>query len=218
MSNEPDQLRRKDRERERHRHEILKSAERIFARKGYHATTVEEIAKEAEFAIGTLYKFFSGKDDLYTQVIEAFVQEFVSAFEQRVLAKEDAEEAIAALIELKLRHYQEHREFIRVAFEASLSCGDPVRSLPASLREAHARYTEAVRRIFERGIAQGTFDQADPLYLTLCLEGIVSAFLAYWSRNEPTESLNDRITKMRREFLGRIKIRLNDLPQPAAVN
>ena len=61
--------------------------------------------------------------------------------------------------------------------------------------------------LFARGIAQGTFDEADPLYLTLCLEGIINAFVAYWSRNEPTEPLAVRIAKMKREFLGRIKLR-----------
>ena len=61
---------RKERERERHRREMLEAAERVFVRKGYHDATVEEIAQEAEFAVGTLYNFFKGKDDLYARVVE----------------------------------------------------------------------------------------------------------------------------------------------------
>ena len=37
----------------------------FFRRKGYHNVSMHEIAKEAEFAIGTLYKFFRNKEDLY---------------------------------------------------------------------------------------------------------------------------------------------------------
>jgi len=57
-------LSRRDRERERHRQEILEAAERVFVREGYHAATVEAIAREAEFGIGTIYNFFQSKEDL----------------------------------------------------------------------------------------------------------------------------------------------------------
>ena len=209
-SEEAEQLSRKDRERERHRKEILSAAERIFARKGYQGTAVEEIAKEAEFAVGTIYKFFKGKEELYAQAAEGLFQEFMGQFETRVLSLEDPEEAIAALIELRLTHSEEHRKFLRVFFETSLgSRVDPVRVVPAHVARIYDGYLEAVRGLFERGIAQGTFDEADPLYLSLCLEGIINAFVAYWSRNEPAEPLAVRIAKMKREFLGRIKLHLD---------
>lgn len=217
IHDEIEQMCRKDREREQHRREILKAAERIFALKGYHETTMEEVAREAEFAVGTLYNMFKGKDDLYARVIEAFVQEFMRQFQEKVLSVDDAEEAIAALIELRLTHFHEHQEFIRLVFQASLSNRvDLVWAISPDLIEIHSRYTEAVRAIFQRGITRQTFDEADPLYLALCLEGIINAFVAYWSRHKPTESLSVRVTKMKREFVGRIKVRLEDGLQPSA--
>ena len=171
---------RKVREREGHRREIIVVAERIFAEKGYHATTIEEIAKEAEFAVGTLYNLFKGKDELYARVIENFVQQFMADFEEKVVSEDNPEKAIGALIGLRLTHFDEHRD----------------------------RYVAAITKIFERGTASGIFDQGDPLYLTLCLEGIINAFVAYWSRHDPIEPLDIRIGKIRREFLERIKLRL----------
>ncbi len=210
---------RKDRERERHCREILEAAERIFANKGYHATTIEEIAREAQFAVGTIYNLFEGKDDLYTRVIEACVRDFMQRFEEKVLSIEDPEDAIVALIELRLTHFHEHREFIRVIFETSPGSRlDPVHVLPPQLATIHDQYTKAVTNLFEQGISRGTFDDADPLYHTLCLEGIINAFVAYWSRHAPTESLTDRIAKIRREFLERIKLRLNGSPRSVATH
>ena len=40
----------------------------MFARKGFHETTVAEIAALAEFSVGAVYGFFADKDDLYAQV------------------------------------------------------------------------------------------------------------------------------------------------------
>ncbi len=60
-----EKLKRKEMEFLSRRASILEKAEKIFARKGFHNTSVAEIANASGFAIGSLYQFFEGKDDLY---------------------------------------------------------------------------------------------------------------------------------------------------------
>ena len=67
------------------------------------------------------------------------------------------------------------------------------------------RYVEVVTGIFDRGVKDGSFDTLDPFYLTMCFEGIINAFVAYWSRREPTEPLDVRIEKIKDAFIGRIR-------------
>jgi len=197
---------RKERERERHRREILEAAERVFVEKGYHEATVIEIAEEAEFAVGTLYNFFDGKADLYAHVVEGLAHGFMESFESEILTKDDPEEAIAALIELRLSQFEEHRGFFRVFFDASPGSRlDPASALPTECAGIYDQYVEAVGDIFGRGVKEGIFDELDPLYLTLCFEGIINAFVAYWSRREPSEPLETRIEKMKAAFLGRVR-------------
>jgi TetR/AcrR family transcriptional regulator len=202
------ELSRKDRERERHRLEILAAAERVFVRKGYLGTTVEDIAREAEFAVGTLYNFFAGKEELYAEVVTRTAREFIESFESVVLSKEDPEEAVGSLIELRLTHFEEHRGFFRVLIDAFPGGRlAPPPGLPTGLTELYDRYVETVNGLFERGVRNGSFQEMDPLYLTLCLEGIMNAFVMYWSRHEPTEPLSVRVQKMRDGFLGGIRAR-----------
>jgi AcrR family transcriptional regulator len=203
------ELSRKERERERHRLEILAAAERVFERDGYLGTTVEDIAKEAEFAVGTLYNFFGSKEELYGEVAAKTAHDFMESFERVVLTKEDPEEAIGSLIELRLTHFEEHRGFFRVMLDAFRAGGaggqEPVPRLPASMETLYDRYIERVSGVFERGVKDGSFVTFDPLYLALCLEGINNAFVMYWSRHEPTEPLAVRVQKMRDGFLGGIR-------------
>lgn len=201
-------LGRKERERERHRLEILAAAERVFVRDGYDGTTVEKIAKEAEFAVGTLYNFFGSKEELYAEVVTKTAGDFIESFERVVLSKEDPEEAIGSLIELRLTHFEEHRGFFRVLIDAFRGgrLGPPP-GLPVSLTGLYDRYIEMVSGLFERGVKNGSFEKIDPLYLTLCLEGIINAFVMYWSRHEPTEPLAVRLQKMRDGFLGGIRVK-----------
>ena len=50
---------RKQRRIEDNKRFILKAAEKVFARKGFSLTTVDEIADEAQFSKATIYKYFS---------------------------------------------------------------------------------------------------------------------------------------------------------------
>jgi AcrR family transcriptional regulator len=200
-----DRSSRKEREREIHRQEILEAAERAFIHKGYQHATVEEIAEAADFAVGTLYNFFKGKDDLCTQVLERIARQFMEQFEASVLGEKDAIKAIAALIALRLTHHEAHQCFFQIFLEGRHGCDarhlDPCEILPKNCRELYDHYLEEVRGIFARGVAERVFEDEDPVYLTLCLEGIVNACIAHWVRQKEIEPLAARTARVQRTFL-----------------
>ena len=57
---------RKQREYEARRLEILAVAERLFSKKGFFKTSMLEIASASQFAMGTVYRFFKNKEEIYT--------------------------------------------------------------------------------------------------------------------------------------------------------
>jgi AcrR family transcriptional regulator len=62
----------------RTRERILAAAATVFARRGYHRATVDEIASEAGFTIGALYSNFSGKEQLFLALADRQVEERVA--------------------------------------------------------------------------------------------------------------------------------------------
>ena len=68
------------------RQRVLEAAERVFAARGLHAATVEEIAEEAGFSIGAIYSNFGGKEDLFLAL-------FRQHTEQRIADVEAVDEA-----------------------------------------------------------------------------------------------------------------------------
>ncbi len=66
---------------------ILDSAVKIFAEKGYAATTTNEIAKEADVAEGTIFRYYPKKKDLLTKVVYKFLDTFAEQVIIRPLEK-----------------------------------------------------------------------------------------------------------------------------------
>jgi AcrR family transcriptional regulator len=66
---------RRAREHVKRRGEILIAAREVFARRGYQAATLDEIAQKAAFAKGTLYNYFRSKQDLFEHIMEILLEE-----------------------------------------------------------------------------------------------------------------------------------------------
>jgi AcrR family transcriptional regulator len=130
------------------RQRLLEAAAAVFARRGFAAASVEEIAKEAGYSTGAIYWHFSGKDELFLAMAEAFAVERVRELtdlisEERV---DGAERGLAAGDQW-MRRLADDPERFRVAME--------VRSYASErpdLREALADRVAAVREATARQI------------------------------------------------------------------
>ena len=117
-------LPRREREKLRQRQEMLAAALDLFAQKGYHNTSMHEIAEKAEFAIGTLYKFFQNKEDLYKALVLEQCDQFEDAITRAIAEPDDAVEKLRNYIRIKGERFREQS-----AFRSSVSCRTPRREL-----------------------------------------------------------------------------------------
>jgi AcrR family transcriptional regulator len=60
-----------DEDKSQRRDEIMAAAKEVFARKGFHATTIADIAKQAGLAYGSIYWYFDSKEDLFHALMAA---------------------------------------------------------------------------------------------------------------------------------------------------
>src|SRR5262245_35120925 len=95
---------RKERQ-EQTREQVIEAAARVFARRGYHRATVDEIASEAGFTIGALYSNFSRKEELFMAIADRQTEARVAEIEAMAEATEagdpgaDATERIRGFLE-----------------------------------------------------------------------------------------------------------------------
>jgi TetR/AcrR family fatty acid metabolism transcriptional regulator len=84
------------------RERILDAAVRVFARKGFHATRVSEVAKAAGVADGTIYLYFKSKDALLVSLFEDRVQRLLAFLETELPKAVSASEKLKRIVEVQL--------------------------------------------------------------------------------------------------------------------
>jgi AcrR family transcriptional regulator len=74
------------------KNEIIKAAGRVFPKKGFHKTLMDNVANEAGIGKGTIYRYFSNKEDLFFSVLEDATDHLTTGL-QSVVDKKNAPDA-----------------------------------------------------------------------------------------------------------------------------
>jgi TetR/AcrR family transcriptional regulator, fatty acid metabolism regulator protein len=158
------------------RRQLLDAAVRVFARKGFHASRVGDIAEEAGVAHGLLYHYFESKD----QVLEAVFHENWSVLLARIASVEETEEPAAD----QLRHIATIvlRTWLHLPDVVTVVIREFGRS--PELAERLGELTQpidAIQRVIERGVARGEFRKdVDPRFAAAVVYGSIDELLTAW--------------------------------------
>lgn len=175
---EEEKISRKEREFLRHRQEILDSALELFYRKGFHNVTMQEIARKSEFAVGTIYKFFSNKEDLYRALILEKSNEFHSGLSEAIESGKDAMDSIRAYLETYIRLFMDNLKSVRLYLAETRGASFNIRAgFDEELRERHNQIIIKLSDIFRKGTRKKLFKNVDPYLLATALEGMTHSFL-----------------------------------------
>lgn len=152
----------KERQREERAELILQAAETMLAEKGYHDTSMEEIAARVGIAKGTIYLHYPSKDDL---VVALFERE-VDTFQDMVAAIATQDVPARVRLERILRHAYEGMHGQRMQLFLSLFSSTSVRKRLIERQESLQNRMDAARvtigAVLSEGQAAGEFDPTIP--------------------------------------------------------
>jgi AcrR family transcriptional regulator len=178
VNRELEKLPRRERENLRQRGEILQTALKLFSENRYHDVSMHDIAREAEFGIGTLYKFFTGKEDLYEALIMETAEKWHRAVMQALEQERNPFRAIKRYITVHRELFFDNLSVVRLYYAETkgASCNTKSSFSQDLLRLRNERI-QKLASIFETGIKEDVFRDRDPHHIALALHGIIDAFL-----------------------------------------
>jgi TetR/AcrR family transcriptional regulator len=196
---------RKERERQRHRSEIMSAAEKVFSSKGYHDTSIQDIARVAEFSVGTLYNFFESKEALFSCILKHGLGELFSELDAGLLGVECPVQKIRVVISTHLVVVEKHKSLIRLLFDYTKPrLVHAQQGMDEEIVSMHLNYLDRVTGVFSEAIEQGKIKQYDPSYLAISLEGMMGGFIEHYSLLEGFESFTEVIPLIEDIFLNGI--------------
>jgi len=195
---------RKQREYEARREEILSAAEGLFSQNGFFKTSMAEIAEATQFAMGTLYKFFKSKEDIYISLVESKVEEMLLQLEQAVRKADSADEKIREVIRVKLAFADQHRDFFRIYVSEWSGFEWTVKSaFGEGVWKRYLAQIDLVANLIKDGIKTGEFKKVNPKDTSLALHGMLNSTIYVWILQAgPKESLVDKGEWLGNLFLG----------------
>lgn len=165
-----------------HREDIFNAAKVTFAEKGFEKATMEEIAKRAEFAKGTIYLYFKNKDDLFISLIENHLAKSVAIINKVVETKKTPVEKVEALVFQTLSFLNENKEFIRIFSPEHGEFMNKMqnKTLRNRILSKLQGQIELVAQVIKEGIDANVFKDINPYVCANALEGMIHTIIANW--------------------------------------
>ncbi|MGQ9475051.1 MAG: TetR/AcrR family transcriptional regulator [Actinomycetota bacterium] len=158
-----------------------RAALKFFSTKGYHRTTMAEIALEAGFGKGTLYWYWKSKEDLYFSLIEDMHREFLDLVERAVEREGSAWDKLRWLGREITDLYYRDRDYCKLSWK--MRAEELETFSPEHVERLYAyinRTKEKLQEIMVQGVAEGLFPPYDPYYLACMLMGLVEGMEIQW--------------------------------------
>lgn len=181
---------RKKREKEGRRQQILAASKQLFAERGFHQTTMEDIANAAELSPGTIYLYFKSKDELFAELSLGVIQYFNDRMEKMLSGENMTAQRKLACVKDILQDICTFDSFIMIN-ALKLQSADSLKKLSprliSDLRKQAGTAARALSDIFKEGIVDGIFIDRRPELFSGILWGIFSGMVL---TNEIQESFS----------------------------
>lgn len=105
---------RKERDKQLRKTDILKAAESVFASKGYHDATIQDIARAAQYGTGTVYLYFKDKNALYFSLLEEKIKSLAKTVQEKIKDIKDARKKLEVFIQESLIFFEQNQSFFRI--------------------------------------------------------------------------------------------------------
>lgn len=164
---------RKEREKEIRRDEILRTGEKLFIKKGFENTTMDEIARACELAKGTLYIYFKSKEELLSTIMYRALTELYELMYEYQKGISDPVQRLKKIGDAHFEFYEKNPEHFRLLNDVHT----PGEFHPEATDDTHSLIHERIRSIWELnmsiisdGIKMGVFrESTDPLEVAISL-------------------------------------------------
>ncbi|WP_409304570.1 TetR/AcrR family transcriptional regulator [Peribacillus sp. SCS-155] len=158
---------------------IVEAATKSFSQFGYKATTMDQVAKIANVGKGTIYTFFTNKEELFKEIVEGLIEEMKKKAEEAFKSEhsfvENVHNAIYSILEYRLEH-----QFTIKMMQEEKEIGTP--AVLQMVREMEAAIVSYIKGKVALGVEKGDILPCDPELTAFLILKIYIALILDWEK------------------------------------
>jgi AcrR family transcriptional regulator len=201
------ELTRREREKIAKKETILNAAQHVFAEKGFHAATLDEIAELAEFSKAAIYLYFKNKEDLFFKLIGEKINEICREIDSIAKTDKDPIEKLKTIVNIHLEFHMRHTNFYKIIARIKSDMETVDQKMESRLKKeamcVFSGYIDSISNIMKQGIEKGYFNCDNGDLLSYILTGILNSV---WFKNA---ALNSTMEDLRAHYNLAFEIFLN---------
>lgn len=176
---------------------ILESAAKVFAREGFYNAKIKDVAQEAGVAHGTVYLYFSSKEDLLISLFRENLSELIQYVQSEIQKEKNAEDKLRRMMSLQIELIETNPELTALMLVEFPQTGKFLSS--DSINEL-AAYIDMIANILKEGMAEGVFDNSiDVDVVATVIYSGIQGIATRWVLEEmkyPLKKVADEISKV----------------------
>jgi len=168
-------LSRKEREKLLHREEILEAALSLFSSKGFHNVSMQDIANESEFGVGTLYNFFDSKEQLFVELMKTGIEKIGQLLIPILDSNKQEQEKLSEFIRVHADMIENNVEFIKL-YISQYGTSTSVNPMLKDISNLKTTVAAKLESIIKAGMQKQIFRRVHPEIVALSLRATLEAF------------------------------------------
>lgn len=154
----------------------------LFSQKGYHGTTVRDIAQSSGMLSGSLYAHFAGKEEILFAIVERAAMQFLEVLEPIAAGPGKAAEKLRAALTAHLQVVAQSRDVATIFLHEWQALSPERREQVMAWRK---RYEDLLGAIIREGVESGEFRAADETFARLLVLSAANWAYQWYSPSGP---------------------------------
>jgi len=160
--------------------DILGAATRLFQQKGYHATSMQDIADAVGLQKGSLYHYISGKEDLLVVIIQDAIAQYNESLAEVKAMDLPVRERLELAVRYHLKGIADNLGMLTIFLRESYALNEKQQR---QISIESARYNQMFEDLYREGIAAGQVRDLDPKLVTRTVLGACNWFYRWYDPN-----------------------------------
>jgi TetR/AcrR family transcriptional regulator len=177
--------------------QIKEAALRLFSEKGFHNTTITQIAEAADMGKGTIYWYWKSKEELAFSLVSDMLKDFLALIEEARDSEGPAAGRFEALVSRVAELYYRETDYLRLLWkfraDRSYIFSEEYTDKVASY---YVRMRKALEEMFEQGMRDGEFRRIEPKRMAFIVLGVAEGLELEWLENEDELSMRDALVEV----------------------